>query len=63
MLIIKIQNDSTGTNESANYKYQVLVNQTAIESGEIRGHNRDDGWRKLVKQLVDESEKLYADFM
>jgi len=60
MLIIKIQNDSTGTNKSANYRYQVLVNQTVIESGEIRGHNRDDGWRKLVIQLVNGSEKLYG---
>jgi hypothetical protein len=57
MLIIKIQNDSTGTNESSNYRYQVLINQTVIESGEIRGHNRDDGWRELVKMMIEKEEK------
>jgi len=33
MLIIKIQNDGTGTVEVGNYRYQVMVNETVIESG------------------------------
>jgi hypothetical protein len=55
MLIIKIQNDSTGTVEVGNYRYQVLINQTVIESGEVKGHDRSKGWQNLVDMLVSES--------
>jgi len=54
MLIIKIQNDGTGTPEIGNYRYQVLVNSTSIEVGEIRGHRRGD-WRKLVAMMLENS--------
>ena len=57
MLIIKIQNDSTGTVEIGNYRYQVMINQTVIESGEVKGHNRKEGWRGLLLNLVDQSSK------
>ena len=56
MLIIKIVNDATGTNTDANYRYQVLVNDTVIESGEVKGHDRRKGWRNLVKTLINRSE-------
>ena len=52
MLTIKIVNDATGTNESANYRYQVLVNDTVIESGEVKGHDRRKGWQNLVEMLA-----------
>ena len=52
MLILKIVNDTTGTNESANYRYQVLVNDTVIESGEVSGHDRRKGWQNLVEMLA-----------
>jgi hypothetical protein len=55
MLIIKIQNDGTGTTEIGNYRYQVLVNSTSIEVGEIKGHKRSSGWRKLVARLLESS--------
>ena len=54
MLIIKIQNDGTGTPEIGNYRYQVLVNSTSIEVGEIKGHKRGD-WRKLVAMMLENS--------
>lgn len=57
MLIIKIQNDGTGTVEVGNYRYQVLINQTVIESGEVKGHKRKEGWRSLLLDLVDQSSK------
>ena len=57
MLIIKIVNDATGTNQSANYRYQVLVNDTVIESGEIKGHDRRKGWVNLVEMMVNEHSK------
>lgn len=55
MLTIQIQNDGTGTETKANYRYQVLINQTVIESGEIKGHNRKDGWQRLTAMLVENS--------
>lgn len=54
MLIIKIQNDGTGTPEFGNYRYQVLVNSTSIEVGEIKGHKRGD-WRRLVARVLESS--------
>lgn len=57
MLIIKIQNDGTGTEKAGNYRYQVLINQTVIESGEVKGHKRKEGWRRLLLDLVDQSSK------
>lgn len=55
MLIIKIQNDGTGDIYFSNYRYQVLVNETVIESGSIKNHLRAAGWQKLVTMLVEES--------
>lgn len=54
MLIIKIQNDGTGTVETGNYRYQVMVNETVIESGDVKGHKRGD-WRKLVALMLENS--------
>jgi hypothetical protein len=55
MLIIKIVNDGTGTVEVGNYRYQVLVNDTVIESGEIKSYHRQHGWRSLVKKVIEKS--------
>ena len=55
MLIIKIQNDGTGTVEVGNYRYQVMINETVIESGGIKGHTRNEGWQKLVGMLLANS--------
>ena len=57
MLIIKIQNDMTGTSVVSNYRYQVLINETVIESGSIKNHVRADGWQNLVGMLLEESVK------
>jgi len=57
MLIIKIQNDGTGDVKVGNYRYQVMVNDTVIESGEIKKHKRKEGWRGLLLNLVDQSSK------
>ena len=56
MLIIKVHNDGTGSNESANYDYGVYVNYRRIANGRIKGHNRDDGWEKLIARLLNESK-------
>ncbi|MFA6270300.1 MAG: hypothetical protein WC657_03770 [Candidatus Paceibacterota bacterium] len=54
MLTIKIVNDGTGTSQVGNYRYQVMVNETVIESGEVKGHKRGD-WRKLVAMMLENS--------
>ena len=55
MLIIKIVNDGTGDIVTGNYRYQVMINDTSIESGDIKGHKRKDGWQKLVAMMLKES--------
>lgn len=50
MLTIKIHNDGTGTNESANYTYRVYVNTTLIDHGIIKKHDRKKGWKKLLEK-------------
>jgi len=58
VLIIKIQNDSTGTEEVGNYKYLVMVNDVVIELGDIKGHKRKEGWQKLVAMMLKESVEM-----
>ena len=60
MLIITIKNDATGTNENANYIYEVRVNYDTIAKGKLKGHNRNDGWIKLVKSILEQEEKTCA---
>ena len=52
MLQVKIVNDGTGTPESGNYKYSVLVNGEVIQSGEITAHPRITGWKPLVRAVT-----------
>lgn len=53
MLILLIQNDGTGTDQAANYTYEVRVNYHVIERGRVEGHNRKDGWRELVRLILE----------
>lgn len=57
MLILLIQNDATGTEQSANYNYEVRINTKTIVKGRVEGHNRADGWAALVKKLAEEHDK------
>ena len=60
MLIIKIQNDGTGIPEVGNYRYQVMINSTVIESGDVKGHRRSQGWQKLVARVLENSLFMMA---
>ena len=53
MLILEIRNVG-GKNDSSNYAYSVFINHKKIASGVVIGHNRDDGWENLVRQIIDE---------
>jgi hypothetical protein len=61
MLIVLIHNDGTGTNESANYDFEVLVNKNSIARGKVAGHNRNHGWKALLLQIAT-SSFVYGDF-
>ena len=57
MLIVKVHNDGTGTEESSNYNCEVLVtlsptNLITIAKVRVEGHNRADGWRELLKRVA-----------
>ena len=56
MLIILIHNEGTGTDESANYTYEVRVNELTIARGEILGHNRWNGWKNLLQMLLEDQK-------
>ena len=53
MLIIYITNDKTVKKPLGNYVYQVKVNTRTVARGEIKGHNRNDGWKILVQKLLN----------
>ena len=57
MLTINIRNDGTGTDEAANYTYNVMVNRKVIAIGEVKGHQRMDGWRALVRRVLRETNR------
>jgi hypothetical protein len=61
MLIVKIVNDGKGTNENASYIYTVFVNDQEIARGEVGGHNRDEGWKPLLKLIADNNYQLPRD--
>jgi len=53
MLIITIHNEG-GSNDNTNYTYVVSVNKKVICTGEVKGHNRDEGWENLVEMILKE---------
>ena len=55
-LIVYIQNDGTGSGDAANYDYQVRVGRELIASGRVEGHDREEGWRELVRRVASVPE-------
>ena len=50
----------TSRNEKDNtrgYDYNVKVNERLIAAGNVKGHNRLDGWESLVNQIMRERAK------
>ena len=58
MLIILFRNDGTGDAQTGNYEVTVRVNQFELERTRIEGHKRADGWRELVRMLVDDDDEI-----
>ena len=55
MLAIYITRDADDTDDTAaRYGYVVKINYETIATGRIEGHNRADGWRALVRRVVEE---------
>lgn len=59
MLTINIHNDGSGTEDSSNYDFSVLVNGKEIDRGRVTGHNRADDWRTLVIRLLRQDMGYY----
>ena len=54
MLIVKIKNDGTGTEEVGNYDYSVNINYETVGSGRIEGYERGYGWKVLIIKLAEQ---------
>ena len=57
VLIILFRNDGTGDKQTGNYEVTVRVNSLELHRARIEGHKRSDGWRELVKMLVENDEQ------
>jgi hypothetical protein len=61
MSLIVVLTNKSNLAPVSDYNYQVLVGDgtparsTLVASGEIRGHERIDGWKKLVQRVIDEA--------
>lgn len=53
MLTITFHNDGTGDAETGSYNVTVSVNSNIIWKGRVEDHRRADGWRELVRMLVE----------
>ena len=56
MLIIEVHNDGTGNDSSANYNVRVKVNLEPIAKFRVEGHNRKDGWKKLLQKVAEKAQ-------
>lgn len=57
MLIIKIRNDGTGTNQIGNYYWTALINGwKVIGQGRIENFERERGWKELLKEIAFQYE-------
>lgn len=52
MLIITAVNQS-GLAPVSNYSFDVYINRTRIAGGVVTGHKREEGWRALLRLIVD----------
>lgn len=62
MLRIDIRNLSH-LNRKSNYEYKAMVTMKdggikIIAEGTVEGHIRENGWRALVRQILDESKDI-----
>jgi hypothetical protein len=67
MLLIKLVNDTTGSKEIGNYKYEILITEVVegeekphlikISEGKLKGHKRSKGFEPLVKMLSEDLER------
>ena len=61
MLIVLVHNDGTGTEERANYDYEVRINKEVIERGRILDHHRKEGWQALIREIADRHSESMID--
>lgn len=55
-LYVKVHNISPASNVVCNYEVAVRVNERVIYEGVIFGHNRANGWTKLLHMIADDGD-------
>jgi hypothetical protein len=61
MSLIVVVTNISGLAPVSDYKYQVLIGDGTPErsqilaQGEIKQHSRGDGWKALIRRVLDES--------
>ena len=51
-LIVILQNDGTGDDDTGHYDYEVRINSRVLVRGRIEDHRRADGWAPLVEKVA-----------
>lgn len=57
-------NDGTGDMRTGNYDYQIKINERVIAQGHIQGHDRKEGWTRLIELVAEDgvqAEKQLAE--
>ena len=53
MISVTITEQDGGTARKGNYKWSVDVNGSSVAKGEVKGHQRAKGWKKLLKKVTN----------
>jgi hypothetical protein len=61
-LIIAVHNLSNLAPVS-DYRVEVYISRTKIAEGIVRGHTRDDGWRELLRKIIDSPDVRGVDHL
>ena len=62
MALIVVLRNTSQLADVSDYDYKVLVGDgtpersETIAAGQIKGHTRKDGWKALVKRLIEEAK-------
>jgi hypothetical protein len=56
VLIVVAHNDGTGSDHDANYNVEIRINDIVIASGYLMHHDRNSGWRGLLRQIAGSTD-------
>lgn len=56
MALIVVLRNISGLAPVSDYEYQILVNEVEIAAGTVHNHLRAEGWKALLRKLVEQAE-------